>query len=142
MKINIKKVSHLAKEPTYATDGSACFDLFSVDYNVVTREAPAVVGTGLAFEVPKDHAMLLFSRSGWGFADGVRLANCVGVIDSDYRGEVQVKLHSDLNHKQIDVGDRIAQGMIVPVEQVQFLFVDDLPDTDRGVGGFGSTGVK
>ena len=88
--------------------------------------------------------MLVFSRSGQGFKDAVRLANCTGVIDSDYRGDVKVKLQRDHAEHDlpvfVDHGDRIAQAMIIPVEQAQFEVVDELSETQRGTGGFGSTG--
>ena len=84
--------------------------------------------------------MLVFSRSGHGFKAGVRLANSVGVIDSDYRGEVMVKLTSDGGSLQINAGDRIAQAMIVPVPRVQLEWVEELAATKRGHGGMGSTG--
>jgi dUTP pyrophosphatase len=149
MQINIKKVHPAAELPEYATSGAACFDLRalvfteedSVEASVVSH-TPRLFRTGLAFEVPEGHVMLVFSRSGHGFKNGVRLANCVGVIDSDYRGEVMVKLHNDSAHAMLVFnGDRIAQAMILPVQQVSFNEVDELGSTDRGAGGFGSTGV-
>lgn len=87
--------------------------------------------------------MMVYSRSGHGFKSDTRLANCVGVIDSDYRGELMVKLTYDGNEcgELIQPGDRIAQAMIIPVEQVQFELADELSDTERGTGGFGSTGA-
>jgi dUTP pyrophosphatase len=152
MKLNIKiKALHPdAIVPQYATDGAACFDLHALIPDV-SKEAcvfpiqPAVIRTGLAFEIPDGYVMLIFSRSGHGFKNDIRLANCVGVIDSDYRGEVQVKLSSDnpqglrfnVNH-----GDRIAQAMIVPVERVELVQVAELSSTERGEGGFGSTGTE
>lgn len=156
MKVKVKKLHKNAKLPTYATPGSACFDL----YALAARTAPLFPGekltfrTGLAFEIPSDHVMLVFSRSGHGFKNDIRLANCVGVIDSDYRGEVAVKLVSDdqsLNGSffgkvedktflQFGPGDRIAQAMIIPVQQVSFCEADELSETERGTGGFGSTG--
>jgi dUTP pyrophosphatase len=89
MKLRIQKLHPAAQEPTYGTDGAACFDLRAVDvkpHTMVRESAPGVFRTGLAFEVPEGFVMLIFSRSGHGFKNGVRLANCVGVIDSDYRG--------------------------------------------------------
>ena len=88
--------------------------------------------------------MMIYSRSGHGFKHGITLANSTGVIDADYRGEVCVKLRkSDLSIGNMpNVGERIAQAMIIPVEQVDFEEVDELSDTERGEGGFGSTGVK
>jgi dUTP pyrophosphatase len=149
MQINIKKVHPAAELPEYATSGAACFDLRALvltENNSVEVSLPAnsaqIFRTGLAFEVPEGHVMLVFSRSGHGFKNGVRLANCVGVIDSDYRGEVMVKLHNDSAHAMLVFnGDRIAQAMILPVQQVSFNEVDELGSTDRGAGGFGSTGV-
>lgn len=145
MEIKIKKLHPDAKMPSYATDGAGCFDLYSVTHceTEITNGRPVVVGTGLAFEIPEGHVMLIFSRSGHGFKHSTRLANCVGVIDSDYRGEVQVKLTRDSAAEgplRVTVGDRIAQAMIVPVEQAFFEWVDELSSTSRGSGGFGSTG--
>ena len=87
--------------------------------------------------------MMVYSRSGHGFKSGIRLANGTGVIDSDYRGEVMVKMHNDGSSAVlITAGERIAQAMIVPVSQVELTVVDELSDTARGSGGFGSTGTK
>lgn len=143
--MKIKKLNEHAKIPTYATDGSGCFDLYSVDSAVLVAGEAEELSIGLAFEIPKDHVMLIFSRSGHGFKEGIRLSNCVGVIDSDYRGEVKVKLHKDENLTatvvyQIHRGDRIAQAMVIPVPKVEFELVDELSTTERGEGGFGHTG--
>lgn len=152
MKIKIKKLHPDAIIPTYATPGAACFDLhamngegflFGKDTMKLKGRASAVFGTDLSFEIPKGHVMLVYSRSGHGFKNGVRLSNCVGVIDSDYRGEVKVKLTNDSPFDfTVLKCDRIAQAMIMPVEQVDFIVVDELSETDRGVGGFGSTNGK
>lgn len=140
MLINVKKLHPDATLPTYGTAGAACFDLSVASINDVGINK-SVYGTGLSFEIPKDHVMLVFSRSGHGFKDDIRLSNCVGVIDSDYRGEVKVKLRGDsATWPHFNQGDRIAQAMILPIQQVSFALVDELSDTDRGVGGFGSTG--
>lgn len=139
--VKIKKLHPSAFEPTYATDGSACFDLYSPYSELIEPNTKAVLSTELAFEIPQDHAMLVFSRSGHGFNHGVRLSNCVGVIDSDYRGELKVALHNDSNRGfSVWHGDRIAQAMIIPVQKVNFTVVEDLSETTRGAGGFGSTG--
>lgn len=140
MKVKIKKIKENAVVPKLATEGSACFDLVSTDVGMVNPNF--VYGTGLQFEIPKGYVMLVFSRSGMGFKDGIRLANCVGVIDSDYRGEVFVKLHADIHKKQYEAGDRIAQAMIIKHEEVEFDVVEELTDTERGDGGFGHTGVN
>lgn len=147
MEVKIKRLHPDARIPRYATPGSACFDLHSVNEedSVVRHQLPVAFRTGLSFEIPKDHVMLIFSRSGHGFNNDCRLANCVGVIDSDYRGEVLVKLSSDaslgVSRLRIRQGDRIAQGMVIPVEQATFVLCDKLSDTERGNGGCGSTGA-
>jgi dUTP pyrophosphatase len=127
----------------YATTGSACFDIVTVSDSVdITPGNSAVLKTDLAFEIPPGHVMMVYSRSGHGFKYGIRLSNGVGIIDSDYRGELMVKLHNDGNRVfSVNRGDRIAQAMIVPVTQVTFDTVDELSNTARGAGGFGSTGA-
>lgn len=128
--------------PTYATDGAACFDLHALHGDVVGDGLPVVFRTGLSFEIPPGYAMKVYSRSGHGFKHGVRLANCTGIIDSDYRGEVMVKLVSDNGgFMHVNAGDRIAQAMLVPVPAVELVEVDELTTTQRGAGGFGSTGA-
>jgi dUTP pyrophosphatase len=143
MNVKVKTLSALAQLPTYATSGSACFDIATVSDGVdITPGASAVLKTDLAFEIPPGHVMMVYSRSGHGFKNGVRLANGTGVIDSDYRGELMVKLHNDGNRVfSVNRGDRIAQAMIVPVAQVAFEHTTELTDTARGAGGFGSTGT-
>lgn len=141
MQVKIKKLTSDAVIPTYATPGSACFDISTTTTGIIPANHTAVLHTGLAFEIPQDHVMLVFSRSGHGFKRDVRLSNCVGVIDSDYRGELLVKMRTDgYFNMPVESGDRIAQGMIIPVQQVAFLEEEELSDTSRGTGGFGSTG--
>jgi len=137
--MNILKLHPDAVAPTYAHPDDACFDLRAVS---LRPSAPDTVtfGTGLAFDVPKGHVMLVFSRSGHGFNDDVRLANCVGVIDPGYSDEVLVKLRADGDHwPDFKPGDRIAQALVLPVERQEFTVVDELPESTR-TGGFGSTG--
>lgn len=141
--VKVKRLRADAKLPVYGTAGAACFDISTTDAKPVRALCTETYSTGLAFEVPEDHVMLVFSRSGHGFNDDIRLANCVGVIDSDYRGELKVKLTSDAtSSKTFAVGDRIAQAMVLPVSQVSFVEVQELSSTERGEGGFGSTGEK
>jgi len=130
--------------PKYAHDGDACFDLHchSVTYPEVSI---ALIKTGLRFEIPKGYALMVYSRSGQGFSHDVRLSNCVGVIDSGYRGEVMVKLTADSMGgwdylDNIKPGDRVAQAMLIPVPHTTILEVDNLSETARGENGFGSTG--
>lgn len=139
--VKIKLIHPQAKVPTYGTDGSACFDLYSCDAGVTAQNQAAIFDIGISFEIPEGYAMLVYSRSGHGFNNDVRLANCVGVIDSDYRDSVKVKLTSDNRAFGVNVGDRIAQACIVPVPRIQFDVVEELSDTERGTGGFGSTGA-
>lgn len=139
--MRIKKLNAWAVTPTYGSDGAACFDFYSTEDDVVPANGAKVFGTGLAVEVPPGFALMIYSRSGHGFNSGLRLANCVGVIDSDYRGEIKVKLTNDTNvGRAIMRGERIAQGMLIPVSRTFFEVVDDLTETVRGEGGFGSTG--
>ena len=143
MEVMFKKLHEDAKMPEYATEGAAAFDLFACGESVqfAKRGESMVFSTGIACAVPAGFVMLVFSRSGHGFKHGVRLANCVGVIDSDYRGEIKVKLTCD-GDKAVTFkpGDRVAQAMIVPCPKVTLLEVEELDETERGEGGFGSTG--
>jgi dUTP pyrophosphatase len=149
MKVKIKRLTPTAQVPHYATPGSACFDLVADSIEdtgwaprMLTRDSPRIYGTGLVFEIPPGKVMLIFSRSGHGFNDDIRLSNCVGVIDSDYRGEVKVKLAKDtMGYHTFVEGSRIAQAMIVDFERVDFEVVESLEPTARGEGGFGSTGT-
>ena len=130
--------------PQFATPGSAAMDLRAcIDRPVTIRAGErTVVPTGLAMALPSaDYVALLFARSGLGIRKGVCLSNGVGVIDSDYRGEIGVGL-VNLGREPYTVqpGDRIAQLMVVPVERPTVSLVEDLDDTSRGSGGFGSTG--
>lgn len=147
MNLHICKLHEDAITPTYGSDGAACFDLYAIEVSGGGDYKTAICRTGLAFEVPEGHVMLIFSRSGHGFNKDVRLANCVGVIDSDYRGEVMVKLTKDSDRGQeiptllADAGDRVAQAMVVPVQRCTFYVEEQLSLTERGAAGFGSTGA-
>lgn len=148
MKLGVKLIHPGARMPTYATSGAACFDLYAVSDipHELYQGTSVTIPTGLIFDIPEGYVLLVYSRSGHGFKHSVRLSNCVGVIDSDYRGEVQVKLTRDespgswLERFEINQGDRIAQAMLMPVEQIQLQQVDEVEATVRGMGGFGSTG--
>ncbi len=130
--------------PFYASAGAAAMDLHACidEAVVIPAGGRRVIPTGIAIALPSaDYVALVFARSGLGIKHGIAPANCVGVIDSDYRGEVMVGLHnaSDTDYT-IQPADRIAQLMVTPVVQAQVELVDELDDTDRGAGGFGSTG--
>ena len=148
MELNIKalspKIGREIPAPFYASAGAAAMDLHACVDEAVTIPAGkrAVIPTGIAIGLPSaDYVALIFARSGLGIKHGVAPANCVGVIDSDYRGEILVGLQNsgDADYT-IQPGDRIAQMMITPVVQAQVTLVDELDDTARGAGGFGSTG--
>lgn len=141
MNLRLKRTHPAAALPVYASEGAAAFDLRAVERGVVPANGAHTFRTGLSFEIPEGHAILIFSRSGHGFKNDLRLANCVGVIDSDYRGEVMVKITNDsLIGFEFEASDRIAQGVVVQVPRVSFVEVDELTETARGAGGFGSTG--
>ena len=143
MKVNVQKLHPAASLPTYATPGAACFDLRTIEAGEVGPcGGTFAFRTGLAVEVPAGHVMLVFSRSGHGFKNSISMVNCVGVIDSDYRGEVMVKLRNNSPLRfGFEPGDRIAQAMILPFPQVELVEADSLSETARGAGGFGSTGA-
>lgn len=147
IQVKVKKLHEDARLPTYATDGSGCFDIYNAEEHYrpcsskeLYTDVSRVYKTNLAFEVPEGHVMLVFSRSGHAFHNDIRLANCVGVIDSDYRGELLIKLKCDGIGRTIYPGDAIAQALIVPIPRVEFVLSDTLSSTERGAGGFGSTG--
>ena len=149
MELKIKAVSPKIGNdiplPYYATPGSAAMDLHACLEEAVTIPARGrtVIPTGIAIALPSPgYVALVFARSGLGIKHGVAPSNCVGVIDSDYRGEVMVGLqNSGETDFTIQPGDRIAQLMVVPVVQAQVRMVDKLDETQRGTGGFGSTGT-
>ena len=134
-------------QPTRATAGSAAYDLRYTpkdgDSIVVRPNDTEVLPTGLSIELPEGYAALVCSRSGLAAKHGIQVLNAPGVIDSDYRGEIGVILHNNSDYSVIfRAGDRIAQLMIVPVLSVDWVSVEALGETDRGDGGFGSTGVE
>jgi dUTP pyrophosphatase len=142
--LKIKKLHPDAILPVYASAGAACFDLhmFGERMEHPTDRHAAVFGTGLSFEVPPGWCMKLYSRSGHGFKNGMRLSNCVGVIDADFVGEVMVSLRTDSGvAPTIRQGDRIVQAKLEPAPRVNFVEVRELSNTARGTGGFGSSGA-
>lgn len=147
MHLKVKRLSETATIPTYATAGAGCFDLYADTGGLgsarVTHHQSIVIDTGLAFDIPEGWVMQIFGRSGMAFKQDIRLANCTGIIDSDYRGSVKVKLTRDALEKigTIKHGDRIAQGMLVRAEQVNFVEVFELSETERGASGLGSSGA-
>jgi len=142
MILKIKRLSPDAVIPSYQTEEAAGFDLHSVDEVVIKKGERKLISTGLAFEIEKGYEVQIRPRSGLAFKHGVSVLNSPGTIDSDYRGEIKVLL-INLGDKDFEIkkGDRIAQAVIAPVVQAKILEVDELSSTERGSGGFGSTGV-
>ena len=140
--MRIKRLSENAIVPTKGSQHAAGYDLYSTETVSIRPHETALIGTGWAMEFPIGYFGAIYARSGLATKEGLRPANCVGVIDSDYRGEVKVALHNDTNTlKTITAGDRIAQLIVM-----DYFFISDfeevniLSDTSRGEGGFGSTG--
>ena len=143
MKVLFKKLADKAIKPTYGTKFSAGADLYSIEERVICSGQTAVIKTGIAVQIPEGHVGLVYARSGLATKRGLAPANKVGVIDSDYRGEVMVALYNQSGVEQkIDEGERIAQMVIAPYLTCEYEEADELDDTVRGAGGFGSTGTK
>ncbi len=142
-KISVKLLRPGARIPTYGTEASAGADLYACmqDKVEVGPGQSVMIPTGIAMEIPKGYAGLVFARSSMGAKRGLAPANKVGVIDSDYRGEIRVVLHNHSGEPQsVEPGERVAQLLIVPVFTPGFQEAEKLSDTSRGAGGFGSTG--
>ena len=144
MKINVKRLKENATLPTRGSKHAAGYDLYACldkELTIPTQET-VKVPTGLAFEIPEGHFAAIYARSGLATKQGLRPANAVGVCDSDYRGEYIVALHNDSTQPQtIQPSERIAQLIIQAYQSVdEFVEVDELESTERGSGGFGSTG--
>ena len=138
MKVNIKKLNPNATIPKYAKPGDACMDVSAVK-RFVDDYGNTCFDTGLAIEIPTGFVGLLYPRSSISKTD-MSLRNCVGVIDSGYRGPLILKFREEFASKNYKAGDRVAQLMVMPYPRIEFVEVDQLSDSDRGVGGFGSTG--
>lgn len=143
MEMKIKRLTDTAKIPERGSVYAAGYDLFA-DITTPCEILPGetkMIGTGIAIAVPEGYFGGIFARSGLSSKEGLRPANCVGVVDADYRGEVKVALHNDSNvTRQVEPAQKIAQLVVVPFLAVEFDEVDALDDTVRGAGGFGSTG--
>ena len=141
MVLKLKKLDEEAFIPSYATDGSAGLDLKTTEDATIMPGETHLTSTGLAMSVDKEYWGGIYPRSGLAVKSGINLANCVAVIDSDYRGELRVPLHNNSTAPfEIHKGDRIAQLLILPVMHPEIQVCDDLGNTERGAGGFGSTG--
>ena len=154
-KIRIRMMSPSAKIPKFGSDGAAGADLYAdIDYNLFIPSGETLfVGTGIAIEIPEGYVGLVFARSGIACKRGLALANAVAVIDSDYRGEIKIALKNFDKYNEADdkdeyisrhtirPGERIAQIVIIPYLSVEFAVSPTLSDTERGINGFGSTGI-
>ena len=145
MNIKVKKLKPGATVPTMGSKFAAGADLYSAeDADVVIEPGETrFIGTGLAMEIPEGYVGLVYARSGLACKRGLAPANKVGVVDSDYRGEIKVALHNHGKEAQtVEKGERIAQMVIAPYLSVNYEEADELSETERGEGGFGSTGRK
>lgn len=148
MKVLMRRLTPTAKMPSRATSGSAGFDLYADfgDYPEPCRlwsGESIKFSTGISLAIPEGYFGAIFARSGLATKQGLRPTTCVSVIDSDYRGPIYVAIRNDSTRTQfIRHGQRIAQLVILPCPDIEFEETEDLPETDRGIGGFGSTGEK
>lgn len=142
--VNIKLLNDTAKIPTRGSQNAAGYDLYAniESKQLIMPHATLKIGTGIAVELPEGTFGGIFARSGIATKKGLRPSNCVGVIDSDYRGEIIVPLHNDSNEPvMIEPDERIAQLIVLPFISVDFNKVEELSNTQRGAGGFGSSDV-
>lgn len=145
MEVNIKLLNENAKVPTRGSEYAAGYDLYAAttDDVDIAPHSTVKIGTGISVELPNGTFGAIFARSGLATKKGLRPANCVGVCDSDYRGEYIVAIHNDTDEMMtIAAGERIAQLIVMPFVAVEFNTVEELTETQRGDGGFGSTGTK
>lgn len=142
--LKIKKLSDKAVLPSYGSEFAAGADLYSAEDEIVIKSGETrLVHTGLAMQIPEGYVGLIYARSGIATKRGLAPANKVGVIDSDYRGEIMVSIFNHSAETQtIAAGERVAQIVITPYLTVNYIEADELDDTLRGEGGFGSTGTK
>lgn len=145
--VKMKRLTETAIPPSFGSTDAACADLYA-DISEKKQVAIAIpphttvkIGTGWAFQPPSQYCGLIFARSGMATKEGLRPANCVGVCDNDYLGEYIVAIHNDSEEtRYVRHGERIAQVMFMPYLQAKFIEVNELEPTERGTGGFGSTG--
>ena len=143
--IKYQKLNEYAKEPTRGSIAAAGYDLYAAtaEPTIIEPHCTVKVSTGLAIELPEGTFGAIFARSGLATKQGLRPANCVGVVDSDYRGPVIAAIHNDTDETQIiEPQERIAQLVVLPYLPIELVEVTELTETERGSGGFGSTGKK
>lgn len=145
MRINIKKLTETATIPTCGSVEAAGYDLYGDNNNVIqiAPHSTVKISTGIAMAIPNEYFGAVYARSGLATKKGLRPANCVGVIDADYRGDIIVALHNDTDElMEVNPHERIAQLIIQKFEPIVFNEVEELNKTERGEGGFGSTGIN
>jgi dUTP pyrophosphatase len=145
MEVRFKKLNDLAKIPTRGSKFSAGYDLYAATNKdiQIPPHSTVKIGTGLAMDLPNGYFGAIVARSGIATKRGLRPINCLGVCDFDYKGEYIVALHNDTTEtKTVQAGERIAQLILLPYQDIDFKEVDELSDTDRGSDGFGSSGEK
>lgn len=144
VRVPIKILSRNAQVPNMAYNGDAGVDLWSVEHIVLKPQERAMVATGLAIALPEGYAGFVLPRSGLAAKHGISIVNAPGLIDSNYRGELKVVLvNTDPEESfSIEIGDRIAQLIVMPVPTISFEQVEELPDSQRGESGFGSSGIR
>ena len=144
MQLNIKRLSETAHIPVRGSSQAAGYDLYADNREkvIIPPHETRMITLGLVIEIPEGYFGAIFARSGLAYREGIRPSNCVGVVDPDYRGEWMIALHNDSDvNKCVSPGERIAQLVVIPYMAVTFNEVDELTKTDRGEGGFGSTGT-
>jgi dUTP pyrophosphatase len=141
MNVNIKRLDLAAKIPFYAHPNDACMDVTAISETIINNDGYGYIeyGTGLAFEVPEDYVMLIFPRSSISNT-GLILSNSVGVLDSGYQGELRFRFKYIKDSVKYNIGDRIGQIMVIPRPKIEFNEVEDFKTSERGDGGFGSSG--
>ena len=143
MIVKVKKLTDSACLPTRGSREAAGYDLYAdlKEREVIPPHETKMISTGLAMEIPRGFFGAIFARSGLASKESLRPANCVGVVDSDYRGPFLIALHNDSDtEKYVEPGMRIAQMVVIPCPEISFSETDELNQTERGEGGFGSTG--
>ena len=146
MEVKIRKLYENSKVPTRGSMAAAGYDLYAIVNNQdgfieIKPHTNEKIGTGIAIEIPEGYFGAIAARSGLARKENLRPSNCLGIVDADYRGEVMVALHNDSNTSRfITPDERIAQLIILPFMDIDFVEVEELSDTDRGAGGFGHTG--
>ena len=143
MKIKIKKLNENAVLPTCGSEYSAGYDLYAAGSYVIKPHDTQLISTAIAVEIPEGYFGAIYARSGLATKEGIRPANCVAVIDADYRGEIKIPLHNDgikPTHYIVSKGERVAQLVIQPFLKIDWEEVEELSETSRESGGFGSTG--